>query len=113
MRKLSPTLTNQICAQFLLHKDKSKLKVEIQNVKLHFLTEKPAREYLNKSADITDNISQSDESHAQLRIENRSNKEQVLQENSNANALVPYDSSKMFRLLIEMCWFSSYLDDKK
>lgn len=75
----------------------NKAKMEIQNVKLHFLTERPAREYMapkgnegdeNRSCD----VSQSEEFH-QLGIENAPSKEPESYQDKNIGALVPYDSS--------------------
>ena len=81
--------------------DKSnKAKMEIQNVKLHFLTERPAREYIGPKAIEGDenrscDVSQSEE-FQQLRIDNGPSKEPESYQDKNQGALVPYDSSKLF-----------------
>lgn len=75
----------------------SNAKMEIQNVKLHFLTERPAREYMgSKTHDNGDStrsldMTQSDET-SQLRIEHNKMKELEYHSDKTENALVPYDS---------------------
>jgi len=82
-------------------KANNRLKFEIQNVKLHFLTERPAREYLaQKAIEFGDNNQSLDTTHsdemAQLRIEDVKTEEPGGFTDSKMNALVPYDSSKCF-----------------
>ncbi len=75
------------------------------------MSERPARDYLNKSNENVETMSQLDDSHIHSRLEQRSLKEpEHYQDNGNNNsnnnnnsndinakngALVPYDSSKM------------------
>lgn len=99
---------NDVQNYTLLNDKNNKIKADIQNVKLHFLTERPAREYMsasqkgaecgetNRSSDIT----QSDEM-SQLRIEDsKSESKQECYQEKTTQALVPYDSSKYFFMKI-------------
>lgn len=70
----------------------SKPKIEIQNVKLHFLTEKPAREYLaSKNEDIIDNHSVLDISKTDKKSVDLLSYNEVEQKNSRES---PVNESK-------------------
>ncbi len=79
----------------------NRLKMDIQNVKLQFLTERPAREYLGqKAVEFGDNNLSLDTTHSddmsRLRIEDVKTAESETFVDAKTNALVPYDSSKTF-----------------
>lgn len=80
----------------------SNLKMETQNIKLHFLSERPAREYMGSKGNDIENgdtnrslytdTTQSD-NMSQLKIEDSKTKELEYQlPEKSENALVPYDS---------------------
>lgn len=87
----------------------SQLKMEVHNIKLHFLPNKSSREYMvkrNTETNLNDttrssDITQSDESMSQLNIEDNKNRpkeiEYHIQESKSTaqNALVPYDSKNV------------------
>lgn len=88
----------------------SQLKMEVQNIKLHFLPNKSSREYMvkrNTDSNLNDTVRSSEctqsDDMSQLHIEDSKNKpkeiEYHVQEKSTAQkALVPYDSSTVASL---------------
>ena len=90
----------------------SNLKMETQNIKLHFLSERPAREYMGSKGNDIENgdtnrslytdTTQSD-NMSQLKIEDSKTKELEYQlPEKSENALVPYDSSTLFIFVLSL-----------